>query len=266
MASLKVLELNTEKTWRGGERHTYCTLKALKSLGIDVDLLARRDSPLAKKAKGLNITVYEVSNHLEALGFLIGRGKKYDVIHAQTPKTQNIALFSKPIHRRPIVCTRLVDFKPKGVLSRAKYKLTDRMVAINETIKDVLISAGVEKVKVIPIMYEPKKANTERARTLLRELGIDTSGKKVIATVSAFTPQKDPLTTVKVVEELSRRRRDFLFLHFGDGPMRSEVEREITDRDLEGFYHILGFVEDPEDFYPLFDVYVMTSLNEGTPL
>ncbi len=263
---MRVLELNTEKTWRGGERHTYYTVKAFRDAGLEVEIVAREGYPLATRCRELGVRVHGVRNNLEALGFLLRKGADYDIIHAQTPKTQGIAVLSKPVHRRPVVCTRLVDFKPRGFLSILKYRLTDRMIALNRSIKEVLHSIGVQRVEIIPIMYETEKPEVERAVDFLKRRGIEAGNRRIVATVSALTPQKDPLTTVRVVEELRKLRDDFLFLHFGDGFMLEEVREEIRRRGLEGVYKLLGFVENPTDFYPLFSVYVMTSLNEGTPL
>ena len=263
---MKVLELNTEKTWRGGERHTYYTVKAFKNIGIEVSILTRKGSPLAKKCKNLDVSVYEVNSNLEALKFLLLKGKEFDIIHAQTPKTQSVAVITKPFHKRPVVCTRLVDFKPEGFFSIMKYRLTDSIIALNETIKKVLEDIGVERIKVIPIMFESEVPDIERAKKFLQNIGIDYEKKKIIATVSALTPQKDPKTLIKAIYELKKIRNDFLFLHFGDGFMKEEIKKDIKNLNLEDTYKLLGFVEKPQDFYPLFDVFVMTSLHEGTPL
>jgi len=263
---MRILELNTEKTWRGGERHTYYTVKALKDTGVHVEIVARRGFPLAEKCKNTGVLVHEVNSNLEAFSFLIHRGKEFSIIHAQTPKTQGIAVITKPIHKRPVVCTRLVDFKPKGFLSVTKYRLTDRMVALNTTIKKVLEEIGVKNIHVIPIMFEPETPDIERAKRFLRSVGIDYKTKKIIATVSAITPQKDPKTLVKAIHKLREVRDDFIFLHFGDGVMMEEIRKEVKKLGLEDTYKLLGFIEKPQDFYPLFDVYVMTSLHEGTPL
>ncbi len=263
---MNILILNTEKTWRGGERHTFYMVKALKNIGVDVHVLARKGFPLEEKCNKLGIPVYGVKDNFEALKFLTLKGRNFDIIHAQTPKTQSVAILTKLIHKRPVVCTRLVDFRPKGFFSVAKYKLTDKMVAINQTIKDVLESIGVKKVKIIPIMFEPELPNVDRARSFLRGKGIEYEGKKIVATVSAITPQKDPKTLVRAIYELSNMRKDFIFLHFGSGFMMEEIRKEIKNLGLENIYKLLGFVDNPQDFYPLFDIYVMTSLHEGTPL
>ena len=266
MEKLKILEMNTERTWRGGERHTYYTVEAFKDIGIEVEALVRKGSPLSEKCKRLGIRVYEVKNNLEVLLFLLKKGKDYHILHTQTPKTQSIAILTKPFHRRPIVCTRLVDFKPKGILSLTKYKLTDRVVAINKSIEMVMKDIGVRHVDIIPIMYKPRNPNKKRAIEFLKTRNIEIRKRKIVASVSALTDQKDPITLVRAIKILSDLRKDFIFLHFGDGFLLEEVRKEIKKLKIEKVYQLLGFVDDPEDFYPLFNVYVMTSLNEGTPL
>ncbi len=263
---MKILEMNTEKTWRGGERHTFYMLETFRALGIEVELLARKGSPLAERAKEIGIRVHEVKGQVSAFRFLSGKGKEYHILHAQTPRTQGVALLSKPFHKRPVVCTRHVDFKVKGFLSKLKYRHTDVMVALNDPIKNRLEEAGVERIRVIPVMHRFETPNVERAREFLSQVGIETSGKKVIATVSALTDQKDPITTLRAIHELSKLRNDFIFLHFGDGNMMERVRREVKDLGMESFYKLLGFVERPIDFYPIFDLYLTTSINEGMPL
>jgi glycosyltransferase involved in cell wall biosynthesis len=68
---------------------------------------------------------------------------------------------------------------------------------------------------------------------------------------------------VRFVHHLSKLRKDFVFLHFGDGPLRGEVESLIRELNIGSFYRLLGFVEEVEDFFSIFDVYVMSSSQEG---
>ena len=67
---MRVLEFNTEKTWRGGERQTYYNIKGFLKKGIEVDLIALKNSPLARKTLSLGCNIIEVNNNLEALRFL----------------------------------------------------------------------------------------------------------------------------------------------------------------------------------------------------
>jgi len=259
---MKILLLNTEKTWRGGERQTLYTLEGLKKKGIEASLLCLKNYPLYFKTVHKGFSIYGVKNNLDALFFLITKGKIFDILHCQTAKTQTIAVLSKPFHKRPIVYTRRVDFLPKGYLTRLKYLFTDKIVAISEEIKQVLSKLNLnEKITVIPSCIIEKELNRERAKKIKDYLNAE--GKKIIATVSALVPHKDPNTMVETIKILFQRRKDFIFLHFGDGELRQEIEEKISKYSLEKIYILMGHHDDVEDYFSIFDIFVMSSSQEG---
>ena len=61
---MNILEVNTEKTWRGGERQTLYNAIGLKQLGHQVTLLCLKDYPLAMYAKQHHIDVIEINNNV----------------------------------------------------------------------------------------------------------------------------------------------------------------------------------------------------------
>lgn len=258
---MRILEVNTEKGWRGGERQTVYNIQGFKEAGLSVDLMCLHDCPLAQKSKSLHIPVHEVKSQLRSVFFLMRAGKNYDIIHVQTAKAQFHAVLAKLFHRRPIVYTRRVDFVPKGILTKIKYRLTNQLIAISTPIKTILNNFGIKNVRVITEIVEPKNPNKQRVEAFVSERGLN--GKKIIATTSALVNHKDPITMVKAIHELSKTRTDFVFLHFGTGVLKEAVENQIKELDCSAHYKMLGFVENVEDFFSVFDVFVMSSEEEG---
>ncbi len=84
-----------------------------------------------------------------------------------------------------------------------------------------------------------------------------------MATVAAMLPHKDPLTLVNTMAELKKMRGDVTFVHFGDGELKPDSEEAIATHNLQDTYHLMGYVEKVEDFYSIFDVFVMSSQEEG---
>jgi glycosyltransferase involved in cell wall biosynthesis len=76
-------------------------------------------------------------------------------------------------------------------------------------------------------------------------------------------PHKDPLTMAQVICHLSQMRDDFMFLHFGEGVLQQELEKEIAHLNISRWYHLMGHIDDVEDFFSIFDVFVMSSQEEG---
>jgi len=258
---VKILEINTEKTWRGGERQTCYNIEGMLKQGMEVSLLCRRGYPLSKKAGAYKIYIHEVKGPLQSILYLIKRGKRYDIIHTQTAKAQFYAVITKWIHRRPVVYTRRVDFVPKGKWTWLKYQFTDRVVAISNAIKNILTNFNVKDVAIISDAVAAKTLHKKRVEELF--LNNHWYGKKIIATTAAFVPHKDPITMVKAIGALYKIRQDFVFLHFGTGPLAPQVLQEINRLDISGCYKVMGFVEDIEDFFSVFDVFAMSSEEEG---
>ena len=56
------------------------------------------------------------------------------------------------------------------------------------------------------------------------------------------------------------------FVVIGDGPLRSQLERESDDAGLNGRIIFTGFRKDATSLYRDLDIVALTSVNEGTPL
>ncbi len=261
---MKILEINTEKTWRGGEKQTLLTAQGLKEKGIGVEILCRRDHPLAKKAQRDKITCHAISGQLQALVFLSVHGKSYDLIHVQTAKAQGFAVLTKPFHKRKIVYTRRVDFKPGGYPARFKFQHTDRVVAISQAIAHILKNFGVHTDRIIPSAID-LTASLPPAPTAISEeiLKEKKAGKKILLTIAAQVPHKDPHTMVQAIRKLKSLYPGFVFFHCGSGNLEQEIREEIQKQHMQNDYRILGFVDNAEALLPLADVFVMSSQEEG---
>lgn len=258
---MKILEVNTEKTWRGGERQTLYNIKGFLEHGHEVELLCRKDFPLHQKTKETNIPIHVVGNGLQAIIYLIKRASHFDIVHVQTSGAQMYGVISSLFHKTPIVYTRRVDFVPKGFFTKLKYKRTDKLIAITSAIKNILEGFGLQNISLIAEIAIAKKLNEERAKKLIHFRGWH--NKKIVATTSALVQHKDPLTMVQTIHHLSQMRDDFMFLHFGEGVLRQDVEKEIARLNVSRWYHLMGHVDEVEDFFSVFDVFVMSSEEEG---
>lgn len=258
---LRILEVNTEKTWRGGERQTFFALKGFRDLNQDVALLAREGYPLFNKAQENGFRCYPVQGHWGVVPFFLRKGSQFDILHVQTASLLTFAILTKPFHKSKVVYTRRLDFVPTGLLTRWKYKQADLIVAITTPIKTILERFGIKKTTVIPECIEEKPLDKGRALHLLSELKI--VDKKIIATTAALVQHKDPQTLVKSIEWLAKKRKDFVLLHFGEGILRQEIEKMIAEKHLEEQYLMMGFHQNVEDFFSIMQVFVMSSEEEG---
>ena len=260
---MRVLQVNTEKTWRGGERQTLYTIESLISQGIDCQLMTLKGSLMHQRAAAMGISVIAVKSMADALKKLSNLKGKFDCIHAQTGKAHTQCILTKVFHQIPVIYTRRVDFVPSGFSTRLKYKFTDKVVSISNVISLILEKSGMyADSPIISSAVKNKNLDIERALKLKRSLGVK-DGVKIIGLVSALESHKDPITALKTIHELQKTRQDFSVLHFGDGVLFDQISDMIKELDLARFYFQMGYQENVEDYFSIMDVFLMTSKEEG---
>jgi len=260
---MRIALINTEKTWRGGERQTLYTLIGLKELGIKVLLISLENSPLSKKAKKADIDVFEGKSYIDTLKKIILLKPEYDILHAQSGKAHTQAIISKIYHQKPVVYTRRVDFFPGAFLTRLKYKYTDQVIAISEKISEILTSNNIySNVPIISSAVMDKSLNTKRAYELKRSLGIKESFP-IVGLISALEDHKDPFLAIEIAKLTHKENPNIHFIHFGSGKLLEEFQERIYQDSMDKYYHSMGHFEEVEDFFAIMDIFLMTSKMEG---
>lgn len=260
---MRILQLNFERGWRGGERQTLLTLRQLALMGHDVELLARRGGELARRANELGFLVHECANVPSVCRYLLAHRRQYDVMHSQTANMMSVLALLRPALRTRIVFTRRTAFPIRKNEARNawKWRQADVLVAISDAAAAEPRRLGMA-VEVIPSAVEPRPLNSAHLQAFAQEHSLD--GRRVLATVAALTAEKDPLTLIEAVAALARRRQDFVFLHLGSGGAEEQAARDrVRELGLESIYLFAGFHAGIEDLYRLMDVFVLASRHEA---
>jgi glycosyltransferase involved in cell wall biosynthesis len=259
---VSVLELNFEKGWRGGERQTLYNLRGFRAQGVRVELICRRNSALETEAVKDGFIVYSFTSIIGVIRFLIFSAASYDFLHAQTSQILTYCVFTKFFHGCRVIFTRRVNFVQRGVLTKLKYRFTDKIIAISNPVKETLkLFTRRNDIEVISDIVVKSEPDIIRAKSFFSQYKI--GDKKIIATVAAFTHEKDPITTLDAIRILRSRRDDFVFFHFGSGEFQSVVENKIKEFNLNDTYLIAGFHPNIEDFFSQFSIFVLSSIEEG---
>ncbi|AHV91519.1 glycosyltransferase family 4 protein [Bordetella holmesii] len=261
---MRILQLNFEKGWRGGERQTLYCMRAFRKAGHEVEILCREGGPLQARARAEGFTAHGVRNVPGQLVFLARHGRSFDLLHSQTANTNTWAVLTKPLHGRPVVFSRRTSFvvEPGEEWKTGfKWRHVDLLVAISEMAASEPRRLGIEPV-IIRSAVEPHVIDEANVASLVQEYRL--SGRKVLATSAALIRDKDPVTLVRAVGELARQRRDVVFLHFGAGGDReAEARAEVQKLGIGDVYLFTGFRKGVEDFYSIMDVFVMASSEEA---
>jgi glycosyltransferase involved in cell wall biosynthesis len=258
---MRILEINTEQGWRGGEKQTLLTVEGLLKKGHQVTLVCTANSVLHKRAVEVNIPFILKSN-IGLFFYLLFQSKKIDIIHTHTAKALTACSISTIFHSTPVVFSRRHYKTPTSWFSKWKYNQASYITTVSGYIKSRLVKANItapiEVIYDASIFIEAKSSRVAHMRS-----DFNPENKKIIATIAAFEEEKDPHTLVEAITALHQQRTDFIFIHFGSGKLLEEIKQLVADKNLQSTYLFAGQTQDVEELYSLFDVFVMSSKNEG---
>jgi glycosyltransferase involved in cell wall biosynthesis len=265
---MRVLHLDNEKTWQGGERQVFLTVQEQRRQGVDGWIACRHGSPLEEVARNADIpTMGLASTPQTAWPALIRAMRSFDVLHCHTGNTHSIAALATMIRRKPIVLSRRVDNVPHDSwFNRWKYRRVDRIVCSSRWIERVLRDWGLP-LEQMTVIYDavPGDALVPREACLaeLRERTRVTAGRKLIGNIAALVGHKDHATLLHAARKIAEHRRDVAVIIVGDGPLRDDLLRLRRDLDLAETVHFTGFVPQAQRLLAGFDVFTLSSRTEG---
>ncbi|MCB1315697.1 MAG: glycosyltransferase [Leptospiraceae bacterium] len=283
--NIRVMHINTARSWRGGERQVFQLAEELAGRGITQLVAGKRNSELGKRCQAAGIPFAGFGMHgewdlLSARRMLqTARRWNINILHAHTARAHSLALYVAA--RRPearLLVSRRVDFPARpNWLSRRKYMspLVTRYIAISENVRRILIADGISESK-IDIAYsgidlapfERFPVNSQQddvARALRKQYGLE-SEVLIGGNVAALVPHKDQHTLLRALGHL---RNDMsgrvCILILGEGRLRAELLELARSLDLLDSRMVIfaGFHANIYDYYRLFDFFIMSSKEEG---
>ena len=151
-------------------------------------------------------------------------------------------------------------------ISTKKYIFgTDKILAVSNAIKNVLISDGVPASRIETIYsgidisaFQP----TDSGQAVRMELGLGPE-KIVITMVAALAPHKDPFTFLKASEQLLDTYPQTVFLLVGAGELWHDLQGVVQTAPFKDRFLMLGFRKDIKQILAASDIFCMSSKTEG---
>jgi glycosyltransferase involved in cell wall biosynthesis len=266
---MRIVHINSESSWGGGEAQTCHLICGLQGRGIENALIAPPGSQIARRIAEKGVRVIEQSMHGEwdvaAIVRLtrILRELRPDVLQLHTSHAHALGLLAGRLAGvKSIVATRRMDLAIKGPLAALKYRRVDRVVAISEIVQSMLLAAGVPQHRVTLIYSAVDCPEPYPQGDLRVELGLD-SQTSVIGTAATLTKRKGHKYLFEAVRTLKERFPRLRLLVAGEGPQESEL-RELAPRlGLDKEIVFLGFRRDIPQLLNTLDAFALASLKEG---
>ena len=264
---MRILYVDAESFWRGGQDQLFSLLIGLFQRGHDV-CLASPEGPLAQRCRQAGIPHWHFKQRSDLsfpaaarLWRLLGR-QRFDVVHFNSPKnllSGGLALFLRGGCAR--VASRRVSFPLRSRLSRLKYNRAVQMtVAVSNSIQKGLIDSGIDPARVGTI-YEG--VDLSRIDGLPAAESVVEENAVSVVTVAQMTAEKGHSWLIRAAAQVLPHFDRLRFVLVGDGPLRSRLQRLTRQLGLDSRFRFLGFRTDADALMKTFDIFCLPSLSEG---
>jgi glycosyltransferase involved in cell wall biosynthesis len=265
---LKILHIDPERNWGGGEAQVLGLLTYLAERGHGIDLLTHPRGRLFEKAQTLGIRTLPlvVWNDLDlrpvpALRRLIHR-ERYDIVHLHTKRAHALSLWLPRGAGSPkYVVTRRMDYPERaGWYTHHLYcRRVDGVIAVSSPILSSLAEAGVmrERIRVIHSGVDAEKFKPSPAATRARH------DPPVIGSMAVLEERKGHRVLLEAARLLKAQGHRAKYFLAGEGSLRKELQTLAQRLGLADDVRFFGFVSDPASFLSEIDIFALPSLYEG---
>ena len=271
---LRILHVDSEIPWRGGERQVIELMRRQRAMGDEAHLAAPRSGALAERAAAERFAVHPVSMRGTwdvAAAFELSRlhrSLRPDVVHWHAARAHALGALASLLVPGPArILSRRVDFRvrrnPGSILL---YALPiDSILAISRGVRDALVRSGVSagRIEIVPsgIDLVPFQAPFDRPAARKR-LGI-ADGDLLVLQIAALAPHKSQTDLLRAAAIVREHRPDIRVWIAGEGTLRGDLEAQHRALKLGEAVRLLGFRNDTTDLLRSADLFVISSYLEG---
>jgi glycosyltransferase involved in cell wall biosynthesis len=265
---LRILHIDPETKWGGGEAQVLGLLTYLAARGHRNDLLAHPGGQLAARCRTVDVRLWPLvmRNDVDVRGVpavrRLIREMSYDIVHFHTKRAHALALWlPRGRHRPRYVVTRRMDNPESSTwYTRLLYcRRVDGIVAISRAIRNLLTSAGVpqEKIRCITSGIDPEKF----APAVESQIGANDIF--TVGCLGALEERKGHQYLLEAAALLKAQGLKVRYAIAGQGRRQAQLEAEVARLGIDQDVRFLGFVTNTVEFLAGVDLFAMPSLQEG---
>lgn len=275
MKPLRVLHMDTEKTWRGGEQQALNLAKGLRDRGVENLCVGQPERPYVERCAAAGLAVEAVRTRGEADPVGIGRLRRLfrawlpDIVHMHTSHAHSLGVVAaRTTGVGRTVVSRRVDFsiyRNALRLSWLKYRFgVDRYVAISEGVRTQMLADGLpaDRIRIVHSGIDLSRFEGVEPADVHGEFGLP-AGAPVIGDVAHFGWHKAQEFLVRATPRILERFPDARVLLVGEGECMPAIREEVAALGLQERILFTGFRTDVPSLIRAMDCFVMCSVLEG---
>lgn len=295
----KICLVITQPEWGGAQRYVYDLACGLKDKGYQVTVATGAGEPvLNNKLQEQHIPTHQFAHVVRPISLRslmkdirsirdmsrYFRKHRFDVVHLNSSKVGVTGAIAATL-----AGTKKVVFTAHGFVFNEKQNVvkkwlyvcltwfgmlwTDEVIAVSHYDRDSARRLHIVSSHKIHTIHNGIDIKDEHfiEREKAREYVAQKTGTSIasdvtlVGTIANLYPNKGLQILIESVQHVVKEIENIQFVVIGEGKERKKLEQQIAQHDLQHHMHLVGFIENPEQYLKAFDVYVSASLKEGLP-
>jgi glycosyltransferase involved in cell wall biosynthesis len=272
---MRILHINSARSFGGGERHTADLANALSRRGHEVFVACPQQAPLMEELKRVpaeNVFELPLRNALDVQS-AIGLAQRVracgiEIIHAHVARDYLLAALASRRSGAPLLLTRHLE-RPLKSLHRWTLSGVARVIAVSEAVERSLLAQKIfppEKIRRIPngidVERFERRARNFDIQRFRRLSGI--TGRLVVGIAGELREHKGQEDFIRAAHLIARQFVDVDFVIAGEDQSprkeyRAYLERLTGELNLQARVHFTGWLEDVSTFLPALSLFVSSS-------
>ena len=202
------------------------------------------------------------------------KNNNIDIIHCHQYTPWVYGVIAAAFTKTKVIFTEHGRFYPDS--STWKRKLinpilnlfTDQVTAISKATKQALAEFENIPEKSIKVIYNgiaPLEVDYDKAQEIRTELAIP-ENHTILGTIARFDPIKNHTMMLKAFAQVLKQQPNTTLIMVGDGDERTTIEACIESLKITDKVILTGYKPKPENYLALMDIYLLSSLSEGTSM
>lgn len=276
---MRLIQFTAADGWRGHEQKIIYLYESFRDFNLVEEqwIVCRNDSMIKKIAleKGMNVLSYDFRSEydlkLAKTLSKLSNNLNADIVFMHSSKAHTLGVLAHllfGLKAKLVLCRTMIERVDTNFLRKWKYNYSGikKIICVSQPVVDVLKFAVKkhQKLSIVGSVIDIHKfTKKEKNGFLHKEFSIP-NDHKIIGNIAAFTPMKDIPTWIKTAKILIDRGIKATFVLIGEGPLKQEIEKLITENNIQNQVIIAGFRNDIPNCLPEFDLFLFTSNNEPT--
>ena len=272
IAGMKILHVETGRHLYGGPQQVLYLIAALAERAYDNTLVCPPGSGIdnAARAAGIRVQNLFCAGDLDLpFAYRLAQYLKQeqpDLVHCHSRRGADmLGGIAASFADIPAVVSRRVDNTEMRIVAALRYRPFRKVIAISETIAEVLRERGVDEKRLVVIRSAVDTeafGETPDSAAFRKEFDI-ADDAFVVAAAGQLIPRKGHRYLLEAIAGLREQHPSLRLLVFGEGYLNNQLQSQAATLGVEEIVTFAGFRHDLDDWMGCFDLFVHPALAEG---